>query len=51
MPGAAKIFVAITAIGSVAMIVFQIRDLLRRRRNLRHFARGEPLEKTDDWGD
>lgn len=41
----------ITVLGSIALVVYQLRDLLRRRRNLRHFERGEPLEKTDDWGD
>lgn len=51
MPGTAGVIVGITVLGSIAMVVFQIRDLLRRRRNLRHFERGEPLEKTDDWGD
>jgi hypothetical protein len=49
MPLPAKIMVAITTIGSIALIVFQIRDLLRRKRNLKHFERDEPLEKTDDW--
>jgi hypothetical protein len=49
MPLPAKIMVAITTLGSIALIVHQIRDLLRRRRNLKHFERGEPLEKVDDW--
>jgi hypothetical protein len=51
MPGTISVVVGITVFGSLAMIIFQIRDLLRRRRNLKHFERGEPLEKTDDWGD
>lgn len=51
MPGAASVIVGITVLGSIAMVVFQIRDLLRRRRNLKHFERNEPLEKVDDWGD
>jgi len=49
MPLSARIIVSITAIGSIALIVYQIRDLLRRRRNLKHFERDEPLEKTDHW--
>lgn len=51
MPGAAGIIVGITVFGSLAMVIFEIRDLLRRRRNLKHFERGEPLEKTGDWDD
>jgi hypothetical protein len=51
MPGAVVVIVGITVLGSIAMLTFQVRDLLRRRRNLKHFERDEPLEKTDDWGD
>jgi hypothetical protein len=51
MPGAAGVIVGITVLGSIALVVFQVRDLLRRRRNMKHFERDEPLEKTDDWGD
>jgi len=32
-------------------VVQQVRDLLRQKRNLKHWERGEPLEKVDDWGD
>lgn len=49
MPLAAKVIVTITVLGSIALVVYQIRDLRRRRRNLKHFERGEPLEKPDDW--
>jgi hypothetical protein len=41
--------VTITTLGSIAFITYQVRELLRRRRNLKHFERGEPLEKADDW--
>ena len=51
MPGATSVIVGITVVGFLAMVIFQVRDLLRRRRNLKHFERGEPLEKVDDWGD
>jgi hypothetical protein len=43
------IFAAIATLGSVVFIVRQIRDLRRQRRNLKHWERNEPLEKTDDW--
>ena len=49
MPLPAQIVVTLTVLGSVAMIVHQIRDLLRRKRNLKHFERDEPLEKAGDW--
>jgi len=51
MPGTANVIVGITVLGTIVMVVVQIRDLLRRRRNLKHFERDEPLEKVDDWGD
>lgn len=51
MSGATSVIVGITVFGSIAMVIFQIRDLLRRRRNLKHFERDEPLEKTGDWDD
>lgn len=49
MPLSARVFVTITALGSIALIVYQILDLLRRKRNLKHFERDEPLEKSDNW--
>ena len=49
MPLPAIIGVTITVVGCVAFLTFQVRDLRRRRRNLRHFERDEPLEKAGDW--
>ncbi len=49
MPLPAAILVTIVSIGSIAMVAFQVRDLLRRKRNLKHYERGEPLEKTGEW--
>jgi hypothetical protein len=49
MPLPARIIVTIVSLGSIAFLTFQIRDLLRRKRNLKHFERDEPLEKAGDW--
>ena len=49
MPLPAQIVVTITSLGAIAMIVNEVRDLLRRKRNLKHFERDEPLEKAGDW--
>jgi hypothetical protein len=49
MPVPAQIAVALTTLGSIAFIVHEVRNLLRRKRNLKHFERDEPLEKAGDW--
>ena len=49
MPLPAQIAVTLTVLGSVAMLVQEVRGLLRRKRNLKHFERDEPLEKVGDW--
>jgi hypothetical protein len=50
MPLPARVIVTIVALGSIGFIVFQIRDLMRRKRNLKHFERDEPLEgRAGDW--
>jgi hypothetical protein len=49
MPTSIRILVSIATLGGLAMIVKQVRDLLRQKRNLKHWERGEPLEKTDGW--
>jgi hypothetical protein len=49
MPLPARVLVIITSLGSIALVIHRVRDLLRRRRNLKHFERDEPLEKSDDW--
>lgn len=49
MPTSVRVLVTIAVLGGLAMIAKQIRDLLRQRRNLRHWERNEPLESTDGW--
>ncbi len=49
MPLSLAILVAIAAVGAVVLWANQIRALRRRRRNLRHWERDEPLEGVDDW--
>jgi len=49
MPVPAKIIVIVTVVGAVGFLVRQVRELLRQKRNLKHWERGEPLEKTGDW--
>jgi len=49
MPSLAALAVVIVALASLAFLGYQVRDLRRQRRNLRHWERGEPLEKTGDW--
>jgi hypothetical protein len=49
MPLPARIAVTLTALGSIAFLVHQVRELLRRKRNLKHFEHDEPLEKAGDW--
>jgi hypothetical protein len=49
MPPAVAVIVVVVAIGAVIFWANQIRALRRRRRNLRHWERDEPLEGVDDW--
>jgi hypothetical protein len=49
MPRSVAVIVALVAIGAVVFWANQIRTLRRRRRNLRHWERDEPLEGVDDW--
>jgi hypothetical protein len=48
MPRTAAIFVTLTALGSLLMLARQVRTQMRRSRNLKHWERHEPLERTDD---
>jgi len=43
------IIIAGAAIGAVVLWANQIRTLRRRRRNMKHWERDEPLEGVDDW--
>jgi hypothetical protein len=44
------VIVSLVSLGCVVFLANQIRSLRRRRRNLRHWERDEPLEGRDsDW--
>jgi hypothetical protein len=49
MPLPALIVVTLVAAGCVVFLVNQVRDLRRRKRNLKHFENNEPLEGVGDW--
>ena len=49
MPTSFRVLVSMAVLGGLAMIVKQVRDLRRQRRNLKHWERNEPLESTDGW--
>lgn len=49
MPVPAIVIVVLVSAGCVAFLVGQVRTLRRRRRNLKHWERGEPLEGVGDW--
>jgi len=49
MPLSFRVFVTLAVLGGIAIVAQQIRDLLRQKRNLKHWERDEPLEKTDGW--
>jgi hypothetical protein len=49
VPLSARVFVVLATLGGIAIVTNQIRDLLRQKRNLKHWERDEPLEKNDGW--
>jgi hypothetical protein len=49
MPLPALIAVSIAVIGAVIFLANGVRTLLRRKRNLEHWEKGEPLEGVGDW--
>jgi hypothetical protein len=49
MPLAAAVIVTLVAAGSIVFLGLQVKDLRRRRRNLRHWEKDEPLEGVTDW--
>jgi hypothetical protein len=49
MPLWAKIATAIACIGAAAFLIAQVRTLRRRKRNLAHWEKDEPLEGVGDW--
>jgi hypothetical protein len=49
MPLPMLIVIILVGAGCVAFLVQQVRTLLRRKRNIRHWEKGEPLEGVGDW--
>src|SRR5262245_2828845 len=49
MPLPMLIIVVLVSAGCVVFLVQQVRTLLRQKRNLKHWEKGEPLEGTGDW--
>jgi hypothetical protein len=49
MPVPAAVALTITVIGCIAFLANGVRALRRRRRNLKHWEKGEPLEDVGDW--
>jgi hypothetical protein len=49
MPLYALIAVILASAGCVVFLANQIRTLRRRKRNLEHWEKGEPLEGVGDW--
>ena len=49
MPLPAIVIVGLVTAGAVVFLALGIKDLRRRKRNLRHWERDEPLEGVTDW--
>lgn len=49
MPLPALVAVSVTSIGCIAFLVSGVKTLRRRKRNLLHYERNEPLEGVGDW--
>jgi hypothetical protein len=49
MPLPILIIVILVSAGCVVFLAQQVRGLRRRRRNLEHWKKGEPLEGVGDW--
>ena len=49
MPLPMLIIVILVGAGCIAFLIQQVRTLLRRKRNIRHWEKGEPLEGVGDW--
>ena len=49
MPLSMLIIVILVVAGCVVFLVKQVRTLRRRKRNIRHWEKGEPLEGVGDW--
>jgi hypothetical protein len=49
MPLPALVAVSVTSIGCIAFLVSGVKTLRRRKRNLLHYEKDEPLEGVGDW--
>ena len=49
MPLPMLVIVILVSAGCVVFLVQQVRDLRRKKRNLEHFEKGEPLEGVGEW--
>jgi len=49
MPLPAIVAVTIAVIGATVFLANGVRTLRRRKRNLAHWEKGEPLEGVGDW--
>jgi len=49
MPIPAAVALTITVVGAVAFLANGVRTLRRRKRNLAHWEKNEPLEGVGDW--
>jgi len=49
MPLPMLLIVIVVGAGCIAFLIQQVRTLLRRKRNIRHWEKGEPLEGVGDW--
>jgi hypothetical protein len=49
MPLPAIVIVVIVSVGCLIWLSVQVRTLRRRKRNIKHWERGEPLEGANDW--
>lgn len=49
MPLPALVVILLVSAGCVVFLVREVRTLLRRKRNIKHWEKGEPLEGVGDW--
>jgi hypothetical protein len=49
MPLPMLVIVVLVSAGCVVFLVRGVRDLRRKKRNLEHYEKGEPLEGVGDW--
>jgi len=49
MPLPMLVIIILVSAGCVVFLAQQVRPLRRRKRNLEHWEKGEPLEDVGDW--